>query len=50
MRLEEVAPDLVILDWMLPGVSGATWLGMPPGKLNCLNSFCIPWASWLMFG
>ena len=33
-----------------PGVSGATWLGMPPGKLNCLNSFFIPSASWLMFG
>ncbi|MEJ1972478.1 MAG: hypothetical protein WDM96_08505 [Lacunisphaera sp.] len=25
-----------------PGVSGATWLGMPPGKLNCLNSFRRP--------
>ncbi len=24
--------------WMLPGVSGETWLGMPPGKVNCLNS------------
>ena len=33
-----------------PGVSGATWLGMPPGKLNCLNSFFIPSSSWLMFG
>src|SRR5262249_5967874 len=28
----------------------ATWLGMPPGKLNCLNSPFIPSASWLMFG
>ena len=28
----------------------ATWLGMPPGKLNCLNSRFIPSASWLMFG
>ena len=29
---------------------GATWLGMPPGKLNCLNSFRIPSASWLISG
>ncbi len=29
---------------------GATWLGMPPGKLNCLNSFCIPSASWPISG
>ena len=28
----------------------ATWLGMPPGKLNCLKSFCMPSASWLIFG
>ena len=25
-----------------PGVSGATWLGMPPGKENCRNSRDIP--------
>src|SRR5208337_4971347 len=24
--------------WMEPGVDGATWLEMPPGKENCLNS------------
>ncbi len=35
---------------MDPGVSGATWLGIPPGKLNCLNSFPIPVASSLMLG
>ena len=35
---------------MEPGVSGATWLGMPPGKENWRNSRCIPAASWLMFG
>jgi len=36
--------------WMLPGVSGATWLGIPPGKLNCLNSLLIPSRSWLISG
>ena len=36
--------------WMLPGVSGAAWLGMPPGKLNCLNSLPIPASSRVMFG
>jgi hypothetical protein len=35
---------------MLPGVPGATWLGMPPGKLNCLNNFFIPSTSWLILG
>jgi hypothetical protein len=35
---------------MLPGVSGATWLGIPPGKLNCLNSFRTPSASGLISG
>ena len=50
IRLQERVPDLLILDWMLPGVSGATWLGIPPGKLNCLKSRCIPSSSWLMFG
>ena len=33
-----------------PGVSGATWLGMPPGKENWRNSLRIPSASWLMPG
>ncbi len=33
-----------------PGVSGATWLGMPPGKLNCLNSRFRPTASLEIFG
>src|SRR5713101_3100517 len=28
--------------WIEPGVSGAAWLGMPPGNENCLNSRCIP--------
>ena len=36
--------------WMEPGVSGATWLGMPPGKENCLKSFFSPASSWLMLG
>src|SRR5213594_4275617 len=27
---------------MEPGVSGATWLGIPPGNENCLKSRCIP--------
>jgi len=27
---------------MLPGVAGATWLGIPPGKLNWRNSFRSP--------
>jgi hypothetical protein len=33
-----------------PGVSGATWLGMPPGKENCLKSFCMPSSSRVMLG
>ena len=32
------------------GVSGATWLGMPPGNENCLNSRFIPASSRVMFG
>src|SRR5580704_3812770 len=28
-----------------PGVSGAAWLGIPPGKENCLNSFLNPSSS-----
>ena len=27
---------------MDPGVSGATWLGMPPGKENWRNSLRMP--------
>ena len=27
-----------------------TWLEIPPGKENCLNSFFSPVSSWLMFG
>ncbi|SKV63654.1 Uncharacterised protein [Mycobacteroides abscessus subsp. abscessus] len=34
--------------WIEPGVSGAVWLGMPPGKENCLNSFRSPSRSWPM--
>ena len=30
---------------MLPGVSGATWLGMPPGNENWRKSSRIPSAS-----
>src|SRR5580700_7581857 len=33
-----------------PGHSGDTWLGMPPGNENCLNSFRSPASSWEMFG
>jgi hypothetical protein len=36
--------------WIDPGVSGAAWLGMPPGKENCLKSLCIPSASWEILG
>ena len=36
--------------WIEPGVSGATWLGIPPGNENCLNSRCIPSSSCEMFG
>src|ERR1700733_12385902 len=36
--------------WMDPGVVGATWLEMPPGKENCLKSRFIPASSWLMSG
>ena len=28
--------------WIDPGVSGATWLGIPPGKENCRNNLRIP--------
>ena len=35
-------PSHVAPSWMEPGVSGATWLGMPPGKENCRNSLDIP--------
>ena len=35
---------------MEPGVSGAAWLGMPPGNENCLNSRFMPSASRVMFG
>ena len=33
-----------------PGVSGATWLEIPPGKENCLQSLLIPSSSKLTFG
>ena len=36
--------------WIDPGVCGETWLEIPPGKENCLNSFFSPASSWLMFG
>jgi hypothetical protein len=36
--------------WIDPGVSGATWLGIPPGKENCLNNFFMPASSCVMLG
>ena len=33
-----------------PGVVGATWLEIPPGNENCVNSFFSPASSWLMSG
>ena len=36
--------------WIEPGVSGATWLGMPPGKENWRNSRAMPAASRLTSG
>ena len=30
-------PSHVAPSWIDPGVSGATWLGIPPGKENCSN-------------
>ena len=34
--------------WMEPGVSGAAWLGMPPGNENCRNNRRIPSTLWSM--
>ena len=39
--------DLLGVD---PGVVGATWLEMPPGNENCLNSCFMPASSWVMAG
>src|SRR5213079_1753920 len=36
--------------WMDPGVSGAAWLGIPPGNENCLNNLCRPSSFCRMFG
>ena len=36
--------------WIDPGVVGATWLEIPPGKENCVNSFFSPASSWLTSG
>ncbi len=36
--------------WIEPGVSGATWLGIPPGNENCVNSRRIPSSSRLTLG
>ena len=30
--------------------AATTWLEIPPGNENCLNSFFSPASSWLMFG
>jgi hypothetical protein len=35
---------------MEPGVSGATWEGMPPGKENWRKSLRIPSVSWVIAG
>ena len=35
---------------MEPGVSGATWLGIPPGNENWRNSLRIPSSSRVMLG
>ncbi|UOY04102.1 hypothetical protein MVA48_12950 [Blastococcus sp. PRF04-17] len=40
-RVPQLTPS-----WIEPGVSGATWLGMPPGKENWVNSRRIPAPSW----
>ena len=37
-RMAERIPKLTALV-NGPGVSGATWLGIPPGNENCRNSF-----------
>jgi len=31
--------------WIDPGVVGATWLEIPPGNENCVNSFFSPASS-----
>src|SRR5579859_2485417 len=36
--------------WIDPGHSGDTWLGIPPGKENCLNKRCKPSSSRLILG
>ena len=36
--------------WIEPGVSGAAWLGMPPGKENCRKSLRMPSVSSEMSG
>jgi hypothetical protein len=36
--------------WIDPGVVGATWLEIPPGKENWVNSFFSPASSWLTSG
>ncbi len=45
-RVAECSPP----SWIEPGVSGAAWLGMPPGNENCLNSLRMPSASRAMSG
>ena len=36
--------------WIEPGVSGATWLGTPPGNENCLNMRAMPCSSRPILG
>ena len=36
--------------WIEPGHSGETWLGIPPGNENWVNSFFRPASSWVMLG
>ena len=47
--LDDIEISRALLD-AVPGVSGATWLGMPPGKEKRLKSVCMPSLSRVMLG
>ena len=47
---EELVDLFVGYGWQPILVSGATWLGIPPGNENCMNSRRIPCSSRVMFG
>ena len=56
-RLSNAAPKAWLSEypssppsWIDPGVVGATWLEIPPGNENCLNSFLRPASSWVTSG